>query len=87
MLQRCNTRITVACMNRFGQWLTKEREARSWSQPELARYLGVDKSMVLRWERGETLPHLPHFGKLTRLLCADANKVLRLVPKDDAAAA
>lgn len=76
-------------MNRFGSWLTREREERQWTLEELGSYLGADKSMVLRWERGETYPNLSYFAALMRLLCADANKVLRLVPKrdDDAAAA
>jgi transcriptional regulator with XRE-family HTH domain len=76
-------------MTRFGGWLTREREARGWTLEELGTYLGVDKSMVLRWESGETYTQLPSFARLMRLLCADANKVLRLVPikRDDAAAA
>lgn len=76
-------------MHRFGQWLARERESRGWSLAELGSYLGVDKSLVSRWESGETYPHLPHFSRLMRLLCADANRVLRLVPKqgDDVAAA
>lgn len=74
-------------MTRFGAWLTREREQREWTLEELGSYIGADKSIVLRWESGETYPTLRYFKRLMHLLCADANEVLRLVPKSDDAAA
>jgi transcriptional regulator with XRE-family HTH domain len=39
------------------------REARDWSQAELARRVGVERTTLLRWERGAT----PPLGKLLAL--------------------
>lgn len=66
-------------MNRFGDWILKQRSDRGWTQVDLANYLGCEQSMVSRWEAGDAYPMLPRFRSLVRLLCADANKVLSLV--------
>ncbi len=32
------------------------RQARGWTQQDVAEQLGVDRDMVSRWERGERVP-------------------------------
>ena len=74
-------------MNRFGAWLIAQRKERGWTQTELAGFIGCAPSLVVRWESGECLPTLSRFALLMRVLCADANSVLRLVPNRDSSAA
>lgn len=68
---------------RFAHWLIKQREARGWSRDDLARYMRCHMTVVWRWETGESYPLLPRFAALMLLLAADANAVLRLIPRDE----
>lgn len=72
-------------MNRFGTWLARERQQRKWSLEVLGGRIRANKSLVSRWESGDSVPSVPHFARLCRVLGADANRVLRLVLKDAAA--
>ena len=47
----------------LGKRIMQLREARDWSQAELARRVGVERTTLLRWERGAT----PPLGKLLAL--------------------
>ena len=40
----------------FAGWLRVEREARGWTQAEMAQHIGVSANTVARWERGEVTP-------------------------------
>lgn len=44
------------------------RKAKGWTQAELAARIGVDRSLISRWERGDRLPSPPEEGKLRALL-------------------
>ena len=44
--------------DRFGVLVKMERERRGWSQGELARRIGVNHSLVARWEMGQRSPSL-----------------------------
>lgn len=44
---------TLRNLNSLGRWLIGARIARSWSQKELARHLGVSEAQVSRDERNE----------------------------------
>lgn len=51
----------------LGKRITQLREARDWSQAELARRVGVERTTLLRWEKG-TLPPLGRLIDLSRVL-------------------
>ena len=38
------------------QTLRQLRQARGWTQQDVAERLGTSRSLVSRWERGETVP-------------------------------
>ena len=39
------------------QTLRQLRQARGWTQEQLARRLGVEQGAVSKWERGQAVPH------------------------------
>lgn len=51
----------MACMSKLGDRIREAREARDWSQHELARRAGVSQPIINRLERGQTITskHLP----------------------------
>ncbi|WP_283135524.1 helix-turn-helix domain-containing protein [Rhizohabitans arisaemae] len=51
--------------------LAKRRKAMGYSQERLAHALGVDRTTVGRWERGETTPEGVHRPKMAMLLHLD----------------
>lgn len=59
------------------------REAKGWSQTELARAAGMTQPAVARFEVGGTIPTLPVLQRLARAL--DANLVVRVDPHPDVA--
>lgn len=74
-------------MTRFATWLSAQRTANGWTRAEVAQFIRSDAAQVARWEAGESLPRLPLFARLCRLVNADANEVLRLVADTDTDAA
>jgi transcriptional regulator with XRE-family HTH domain len=52
----------------IGRTLGLVRRARGLTQAELADRLGVIRTTVSRWERGEQTPSLEQLGPLTRAL-------------------
>ena len=48
--------ILMADATDFGTWLRVERQAREWTQAEMAAVVGVSTNSVARWERGEVTP-------------------------------
>jgi ribosome-binding protein aMBF1 (putative translation factor) len=59
------------------------REAKAWSQTQLAREAGMTQSAVARFEAGGTIPTLPVLQRLARAL--DANLVVQVAPHSDVA--
>jgi ribosome-binding protein aMBF1 (putative translation factor) len=59
------------------------REAKAWSQTQLAREAGMTQSAVARFEAGGTIPTIPVLQRLARAL--DANLVVQVAPHSDVA--
>jgi transcriptional regulator with XRE-family HTH domain len=51
----------------LGQRIRRERQARGWTQYELAAEVGVKRFTVTRWESGE-IPETPLFFRLAHVL-------------------
>ena len=49
-----------------GDKIRDEREARGWTQEQLAQRVGVGARTIGNWERGETVPK-NRLGRLTRI--------------------
>lgn len=60
----------------IGTEVARRREARGWSQIELAVMVGCDRSAVSRWETGRRLPSLPHLVALGQALGCGARALL-----------
>ena len=69
--------------DRFGRHLRALRKSRSWTQTELAKNVGIDRSMIGNYELGLHYPPIPTLVKLAkaldttvdRLLGSDENKI------------
>jgi ribosome-binding protein aMBF1 (putative translation factor) len=59
------------------------RDAKGWSQTQLAREAGMTQSAVARFEAGATVPTLPVLQRLARAL--DADLVVQIRPHSDVA--
>jgi transcriptional regulator with XRE-family HTH domain len=55
--------------------LVRRRRMLGLSQQQLAERVGVDRSTVVRWERGESLPHPWHRPKMARALKLTAEEL------------
>lgn len=70
--------------------LAERRKAVGLSQERLAEAIGVDRSTVVRWERGETHPHPWHRPRLARALAVSIEELTGLLgappPRPPAAA-
>ena len=64
--------------SQFGGMIRKARLARQVKQIELARYLGVVKSQLYRYETGETLPKVLTLWEICARLNLDFNQYSRL---------
>ncbi|KAA9374422.1 MULTISPECIES: helix-turn-helix domain-containing protein [Microbispora] len=67
----------------LGRAVRVMREARGWSQNDLAREAGMTQSAVARFEAGGTVPTLPVIERLANAL--DAEVEVRLTPRAPAA--
>ncbi|WP_424528533.1 helix-turn-helix domain-containing protein [Sphaerisporangium viridialbum] len=67
----------------LGKAVRGMREARGWSQSDLAREAGMTQSAIARFEAGGTIPTLPVLERLAHAL--DANVEVRLTPRAPAA--
>ena len=47
-----------------GRWIKEQREARGWSQSQLAELVMVHKNTIYNWEGGETEPGPLYMEKL-----------------------
>jgi transcriptional regulator with XRE-family HTH domain len=57
------------------QRLTQRRRMLGLSQQQLAERVGVDRSTVVRWERGESAPHPWHRPRMARVLKITAEEL------------
>src|SRR5215472_13889582 len=57
------------------QRLVRRRRMLGLSQQQLAEHVGVDRSTVVRWERGESAPHPWHRPRMARALKITAEEL------------
>lgn len=62
----------------FGAYIKAERQRQELSIRQLAALVGTVPSMVLRWERDETVPKAKYLGLLSRSLELPINTLRRL---------
>jgi transcriptional regulator with XRE-family HTH domain len=62
----------------FGAYIKAERQRQQLSIRQLAALVGTVPSMVLRWERDETVPKAKYLGMLSRSLELPINTLRRL---------
>ncbi len=67
----------------LGGTVRRLREARGWSQTELARAAAMTQSTVARFEAGGTIPSLPVLERLASAL--DADLVVQVTPRTEVA--
>lgn len=63
----------------LGRTVRRLREARGWSQTELAKAAAMTQSAVARFEAGGTVPSLPVLERLAGAL--DADLVVQVAPR------
>lgn len=63
----------------LGRTVRQLREARGWSQTDLAKAASMTQSAVARFEGGGTVPSLPVLERLAGAL--DADLVVQLTPR------
>lgn len=56
--------------------LRKIREDKGWTQPDLAKRIGVSFETISRWERGEKEPRKQHRDKLAKVTGIPFHKLL-----------
>ena len=56
------------------------REARGWTQAELARRLNMTRNGVNSWEQGLSMPSAPLLGELAKLFSGSTDYLLGLEP-------
>ncbi|MGI9254052.1 MAG: helix-turn-helix domain-containing protein [Thermomicrobiales bacterium] len=66
----------VALAQHVGARLAEERQARGWSQADLAERLGVDRTAVGRWERGNRAVPLHRLIVAARLFALPVERLL-----------
>lgn len=62
----------------FGMKILQLRQAGNMTQEELALRIGVTPQALSKWERGQSLPDLPIFADLCRVLDRSADVLLGL---------
>ncbi|MDP9122074.1 MAG: helix-turn-helix domain-containing protein [Acidobacteriota bacterium] len=60
----------------FGQRLQRLREARGWTQRQLAEQIGLDSTTVSSWEAGRHCPPLDPLVRLAQILGATTDFLL-----------
>lgn len=63
----------------LGRTVRQLREARGWSQTDLAKAAAMTQSAVARFEGGGTVPSLPVLERLAGAL--DADLVVQVIPR------
>ena len=62
--------------DRFGRHLRALRDARGWTQTELAKAVGIDRSMIGNYELGLHYPPIPTLVKLAKALDTTVDRLL-----------
>ena len=52
------------------------RKQRKWTQGELAKQIGVERSAVAKWESGKSQPQAAHLVALAEVFGCSVDKVL-----------
>jgi transcriptional regulator with XRE-family HTH domain len=60
--------VRTTHQQRIGQRIAAAREAKGWSQRELADELGVSETQISRYERGRTSPKPARYEALANAL-------------------
>ena len=68
-----------------GKRIKLARELAGLTQEQLAEIIGVSRTAVVRWERGETDPTLDHLIEMTMVLKVSADFLLGTGDKDQVA--
>lgn len=63
---------------KLGDILLRARSKRRWNLPEAAKRLGVVKSQVLCWERGDYLPRKTNLVTLARVYALSYERLVRI---------
>jgi transcriptional regulator with XRE-family HTH domain len=58
-------------MSSIGELIRLRRQARGWSQVELAKAIDVERTYVSRWENDRHRPNHAHAAELARVLGGD----------------
>jgi transcriptional regulator with XRE-family HTH domain len=67
--------------DRFGHQLRALRKARGWTQTELAKNVGIDRSMIGNYELGLHYPPIPTLVKLAKALDTTVDRLLAVDEK------
>jgi transcriptional regulator with XRE-family HTH domain len=67
----------------FGERLRQLRKGKGWTQLQLARNAGIERSMVCNYEIGVNYPPIPTLGKLARALEVSVDRLLGLEESTD----
>lgn len=67
---------------RVGRRIRQAREAKGWSQHQLATAMGVADAQISRWETGQTVPQPRNLERLGQVLDVPAETFL--LPDDEA---
>ena len=61
---------------KIGEIIREKRKELSFTQEQLADFLGVTAPAVHTWEKGTTYPSIPPLPALVRVLSTDLNTLL-----------
>ena len=65
----------------FGERLRARREARGWTQKDLARAVGMDHRQISRYESGHTQPLMATMMRLVRALDCTLDDLTKTPPR------
>lgn len=63
--------------------LRRARKARGWTQEDLADRVGVNRSAIIRWEKGSHLPSWESAKKLSTVLSVPAEQLFGVGSKEE----
>lgn len=64
---------------KFGEYLKKEREARSWTQPEAAAKARIEQSYLSKLETGRSYPSEDVFSRLSQAYALDLTELAKQI--------
>lgn len=60
----------------LGEIIAKNRKALGWTQERLAKYLGITKASISKWETGQSYPHIMLLPELATLFDMSIDELL-----------